>query len=302
MKDWERIRKARNDLTDYVIHWTNYKHTESKGTITPYEVLQEILQCGYLKPSFAPRTSYFTGATDNTIKGDYPAVCLTEQPLDCFIMSCNSLPIKYEKNRSIVCRYTPYGIILNKRYLYDYGGRPVIYGDKILLEGLPKEYKYLWVRYDPIPAPGPFVSDVYPIDWTHEREWRCRVNQSYPRYLRKENLPLPQEGVPILLPMDYRENKITPDFYILVDKKEEITDLKQWILHQLPYEGKNKYLCVYFERLPNAQIISLQEVKEHLQTGEQEWARVDTLPKPNYNVTNDEYSFHYQYTKLCLII
>ena len=268
MKDWERIRKARTDLTNYVIHWTNYKNTQKLRVIRPYEVLREILQCGYLKPSFAPRRSLRTRTKVNTINGDYPAVCFTEQPLDCYIISCDNLP----------SRYKPYGIALNKYYLYDYGGRSVIYGDKSLLESLPEEYKYLWARYNPIPEPGLLGGDSYPVDWTHEREWRCRVNQHYPRYWGVENLPLPQEGVPILLPMDYRKNKITPDFYILVDKKEEVIDLEQWILHLLPYQGKDKYLRVYFERLPNAQVISLQEVKEHLRADKQKWARIDTLP------------------------
>jgi len=267
MKDWERIIKARIDLTNYVIHWTNHKYTQKLKVIKPYEVLREILQCGYLKPSFAPRRSLRTrtkGKIFNTIKGDYPAVCFTEQPLDCFIISCDTLSD----------RYKPYGIVLKKCYLYDYGGRSVVYGDKSLLESLPEEYKYLWARYNPM-----LEGDSYPdVDWTHEREWRCRVNQSYPRYWGVENLPLPREGVPILLPMDYRKNKITPDFYILVDKKEEAVDLKQWILHLLPYQGKDKYIRVYFERLPNVQVISLQEVKEHLRAGEQEWARIDTLP------------------------
>ena len=45
----------------------------------------------------------------------------------------------------------------------------------------------------------------------------------------------------------------------------------------MSYEGEDKYLSLYLEVLPNAQVISLQEVNEHLQAGEQEWARIDTL-------------------------
>ena len=234
--------KARPDLTNYVIHWTK-----------SYKVLREILKCGYFKPSRGLRPLVGKpGKPEETIRGPFPAVCFTEQPLDCFVISCRDLP----KN------YKPYGVALNKRYLYYYGGRPVIYGDCELLHSLPADYEYLYVRYD---------------NWTHEREWRCRAKRYCEDITVEYSFCL--EGVPILLPMDCRENYYCgnpPDFWILVGTKKEATDLKRWI-SSLSYEGEYEYLSLYLEVLPNAQVISLQEVKEHLQSGEQEWARIDTL-------------------------
>lgn len=255
MKAWERIRKARMDLTDYVIHWIRGE----------FNILMEILRCGYLKPSFAIKYSTLVGTSRPTIRGPYPAVCFTEQTLECFVTSCKVLP----------SRYRLYGIVFDKKDLYDYGGRPVIYGSTDLLESLPLEYQYLWVRYDPIPLSG------YPIDWTHEREWRARVKTPY--YCVVDSLP--KEGVPLLLPRDFLDNQegeSTPRFKILVAEKEEVKRLRYLIgilIQGWREKCENKYLKVYFERLPQIGVIALEEVKEHLEAGKKEWSRFETLPK-----------------------
>src|SRR6266851_463989 len=140
--DWKRIRAARQDITDWVIHWTRGQHLEGKYE-SALQVLQRILQCGYLKPAFAPRRRQTIGGEkSNTIQGLYPAVCFTDQPLSAFIQSCEVL-----QNR-----YSPYGIALEKRNLFIYGGRPVTYGDTNLLSRLHDDDKYLWVRYNPAPS------------------------------------------------------------------------------------------------------------------------------------------------------
>ena len=281
MKDWERIRNARTDVTDYVIHWIKGRYEEGKK-IQPFVILIDILKCGYLKPSFGIRSSIYDKSKRPTIKGPYPAVCFTEQTLDNFIKSCKVL-----QNR-----YSSYGIALHKRALYSYGGRPVIYGTENILrqiltprepayekdkeiykDGLPKEHQYLWVRYDPIPNP-----DGYVIDWTHEREWRCRVKAPYHAL---EGF-LPEEGVPILLPAVYESGKWVRFFpRILVAKKEEEELLVEIVNTASPTwmaECKNEYLRNYLEQLPKARIVVLEEVGEHLEAREPEWARLETLP------------------------
>src|SRR5208337_4802003 len=47
--DWEKIRLARKDITEYALHLTD-----------SLETLKEILECGYLKPARGPRWSYTT--------------------------------------------------------------------------------------------------------------------------------------------------------------------------------------------------------------------------------------------------
>ena len=115
MKDWERIRDARDDLTDYVIHFTKnvFRPVSQPARFT----LAAILACGYIRPTFAPRPSRHINTPSPTIKGPCPAVCLTEQPIAAVL----KMPGK---------RYSGYGIAYHKVPLYLAGGRPVLYGSK----------------------------------------------------------------------------------------------------------------------------------------------------------------------------
>lgn len=87
MKDWEQIRHQRDDLTDYVIHFTK-PYYERPRMHQPAEVLAAILDCGYIRPTFAPMPSRNNSTPRPTVKGPDPAVCLTEQPASA--LSCSS--------------------------------------------------------------------------------------------------------------------------------------------------------------------------------------------------------------------
>src|SRR5262249_1558532 len=152
--DLQRIKEARTDVSDWVIHWTR-----------ELDSIKLILQCGYFRPTFAHRyrTDQSYSTNSETIKGSEKAVCFTEQTVRSFIQSCRALPDQYK----------PYGIAVEKRSLYKYGGRPVIYGDYSLLKRLSEEDQYLWNNYSPIQTHA--YPNSYPSDWTHEREWRTRV-------------------------------------------------------------------------------------------------------------------------------
>lgn len=262
--DWWQFRRKRTDITDYVIHGVKEK---SGSRFSCFSTLFKILGCGYLKPTFAMMSSSLsTSPTGPTIKGSHPAVCFTEQTLECFITSCK-YPFREKK------RYFPYGIAFHKWSLFGYGGRPVIYGDESILEGLPKEFQYLWVKYSPIPSPK-----GYPIDFTHEREWRAKVNA----YYHKSEGYLPKEGVPIFLPpvdIGGEEKKYAP--FILVKEKKEKENLVKVVEICWPdWKGKcqNEYLKKQFNHYPEMKIIALEEVEEHLKDGKREWARLETLP------------------------
>ena len=166
MKDWERIRREREDITDYVIHFIRPKYGNEPQK--PIDILKKIIKDGYLIPTFAIRSSIYDRSRRPTIKGPYPAVCLTEQSITNFAKSCNVL----------VSRYSPYGVAFPKKALFQYGGRPVIYhseeilgssvrpsepdyqeGKEIFKNGLPKDFQYLWSRYQPIPNDDGYVVD-----------------------------------------------------------------------------------------------------------------------------------------------
>lgn len=57
-----------------------------------------------------------------------------------------------------------YALVFDKKQMFEIGTRPVIYGTT-KNEELPESEKYRFVAYEPNRIP-------YPIDWTHEREWR----------------------------------------------------------------------------------------------------------------------------------
>lgn len=276
MKDWERIRKERTDITDYVIHWVRPKY--GKEYVKPFATLLAIIKCGYLKPSYASIASIYDRSNKRpTVKGPYPAVSFTEQTFENFRKSCQILP----------SRYSPYGIALYKRALYQCGGRPVIYGTEDILgeklrhnepgyeegkeiykNGLSKDYQYLWVRYEPIPN-----MDGYVVDWTHEREWRCRVNVYHDANLGNT----PKDGIPLLLPAVYnheikKESRYLPK--ILVSHKQERELVEEVIKEssQLWEAGcQDKYLKGYFKLLPKVKIIVLDELTDNPEAARLDW-------------------------------
>jgi hypothetical protein len=254
MKDWERIRQERDDLTDYVIHFT--KHCFKPPVWDKArDVLAKILACGYIRPTFALKPTRHTSTPGPTIKGPSPAVCLTEQPLSAIL--------KIRTNR-----YSGYGIAYHKVPLYQAGGRPVLYGSErelgrrlrqgepgweegreIFAGGLPPELQYLWVRYAPLMA----GSDGYPVDFTWEREWRVKTEG---------------DGLPALLNTDwYRPSKGV----IVVERDEDIVFFREG-LAQLVARGK-----AWASHL--TRIVSLETARRKLEEGDTRYAKLDTWPE-----------------------
>lgn len=282
MKDFERIREARKDTTIYLVHLV--RHRPGPEHASSYEVLKEILTCGYFKAGFGQRMSAIRQRLMITIKGPSPAVCFTEQPLNYILTSNRILGLS---------RYPLYGVAVQKEHLYGYGGRPVIYGDESLLgakvpTGEPRYEEdkeihtggplhpglhYLWVKYDPRIEPA---FGGYPIDWTHEREWRCKPRRRFYVVANRVELWDKEDGVPILLPGDDEEE---PAFRILVSKDEEVLDLRSFIDEELPTEStEGRILTHYLQKLRKARIISFEEVRRQLAGGDESWARIEDLP------------------------
>jgi len=95
------------------------------------------------------------------IKGGYRCICFSEAPFNC-------LPGGLV-NPDYYSRYSPFGIMVLKKWLFKLGGRPVIYQSEDEYYLLPDEIKWRHVLYDPLKNP--------PIDFTWEREWR--INRDY---------------------------------------------------------------------------------------------------------------------------
>ena len=134
----------RPDITRALIHLTGDR-TSSEGC-SAEQALQSILDEGKIRGS---------GST-GFIKGMNTATCFTEMPLSS---------LKYFIKTSLAKhKYKYYGIAIPKTKGWAIGARPVIYLPDEEAEWIPPEEKWRHVRFE---------HDNH-IDFTHEREWRCK--------------------------------------------------------------------------------------------------------------------------------
>ena len=95
------------------------------------------------------------------IRGGYKCVCFTEAPLEAFTGAFVS--------RVPFTRYSQFGVMFDKSWLYEWGGRPVIYEPEPDFFLLPEELRWRHVRFDLTPEQV--------VDFTWEREWRLRCDE-----------------------------------------------------------------------------------------------------------------------------
>ena len=69
-------------------------------------------------------------------------------------------------NLSSYSRYSPFGILVRKDWLFRLGGRPAIYQPEAEFELLPETVRWRHVRYEP-----------GAVDFTWEREWRVQCDE-----------------------------------------------------------------------------------------------------------------------------
>jgi hypothetical protein len=63
-------------------------------------------------------------------------------------------------------RYSPFGVMIDKAWLFEQGGRPVIYQPDAEYELLHESQQFRHVRYEPVD-----------VDFTWEREWRIKLDE-----------------------------------------------------------------------------------------------------------------------------
>jgi len=96
------------------------------------------------------------------IRGGYSCVCFSKAPISV-LSQVLSIPSVHGM------RYAPLGVMVQKQWLFEKGGRPVIYQADEQFELLPEELKYRHVRYEPHRG----------IDHTWEREWRIHTQELF---------------------------------------------------------------------------------------------------------------------------
>jgi len=159
---YRRIRLVRRDFGNLLFHFTrdpNERFVEvhfgeghsmtMNGSAS--SVLRKILYEGRLKGTSA--WSY-----------NQNCVCFTEAPIQEFNSVFSLVEIAASAKQRP--RYEPYGIGVSKRWLFEKGGRPVIYDHPDAFASYPEAQQYRFVPYDLVAG----------VDFTWEREWRIKVD------------------------------------------------------------------------------------------------------------------------------
>lgn len=133
----------RRDFSNQLIHLTR-----GQNGLNALQVLEKILFSS--PPGLKGGTSY--------VKGTHECVCFMETPLSevSYMLKLNAA-INSNKRP----RYEDYGVAVPKQWLWDKGGRPVLYQPSSDYELMNDKIKFKHVTYDP-PA----------VDFSWEREWR----------------------------------------------------------------------------------------------------------------------------------
>ncbi len=132
----------RPDISNYLIHFTKGDDDTDESA---YRKLKTIVSESRLLGS------------DKFIKGSYKCVCFTEAPLTaCINGFLSHYDVKY---------YSLFGIMFEKSWIFEQGGRPVIYQTDEEYSLLNESIRWRHKRYEPHNN----------IDFTWEREWRIRT-------------------------------------------------------------------------------------------------------------------------------
>jgi hypothetical protein len=110
------------------------------------------------------------GTTD--IRGGFRCVCFSEAPIGKLAHLLADPSVEG-------MRYKPFGVMVDKAWLFAHGGRPVIYQPESEYTLLHESQRYRHVRYEPPET-----------DHTWEREWRVRIDE----------LPLDPAAVTLVVP------------------------------------------------------------------------------------------------------
>ena len=141
----------RDDVSDRLIHLTRGESPDPKKSLgEAFDRFVSIVQAKKL-----------VGGS-GYIKGSYRCVCFTEAPI-------GKLTYILANAAMHGLRYAPYGVMVEKQWLFELGGRPVIYGPDDDFSKLPEEMRYRHVRF--------WLGDPYTVDHTWEREWRLKTDE-----------------------------------------------------------------------------------------------------------------------------
>jgi len=135
---------GRFDLSDKLIHFVRGERADD-AFLTIRDIIQDC--------------RLFGGS--RMIRGGYRCVSFTEAPLAAFAADfVGQFPFT---------RYSQFGLMFEKKWVYKRGGRPVIYQPDDDFYRLPEELRWRHVRFE--------LCDEAVIDFTWEREWRIACDE-----------------------------------------------------------------------------------------------------------------------------
>lgn len=189
----KRISLVRRDIGNMLFHFTRKPESDkveikhnlgySSMPASASAVLEKILKEGNLKGG----SKWYNGNT---------CISFFDTPIqELFSIFTLNIIATNEKERP---RYEPYGLGINKKWLFSKGCRPVIYDHPSGFDSLSDEEKYRFMKYDPTNG----------IDFTWEREWRIKTDHL--RLDPKETLvivPTAEEAFEIV----YQFSEVEPD-------------------------------------------------------------------------------------------
>ena len=120
------------------------------------------------------------------IKDNLQCVCFSEAPI-------SKLSTILANPSQLGFRYAPFGVMVDKEWLFKQGGRPVIYQSEDEYKLLHRDQRYRHKQYEPDKD----------IDFTWEREWRIRT----------EELLLDPSNITLVVPNRSWETKVLSERY-----------------------------------------------------------------------------------------
>jgi hypothetical protein len=160
---------ARADMSDHLVHFMSGPTWEGAfGTLCRIIEERRLLGSGRIN------------------RDRYRCVCFSEAPLPLVPGGL--------VNSDAYSRYTPFGVMVDKRWLFARGGRPVIYQPEQEYGQLPEALRWRHMRYEP--------DADEPVDFTWEREWR----------LHADELPLDPSCAVLVLPNEAWETRLRSAF------------------------------------------------------------------------------------------
>ena len=149
-------------------------HSLAEGTFYPAMfMLRAALRNGRLWATWSYRNKM------RTIYGPNPAVCFTDMPIAAFVEASRGRYARGEAMGEVA-------LVFPKIDMRKLGARPAIYGlseePPILPRSIDRGPRVFPEYVLPLREQYRYITDHYPIDWSHEREWRWPCRDMYPSF------------------------------------------------------------------------------------------------------------------------